>query len=47
MHINNDVNNAVIMILFEGSKTLFCFPKFPWARERSASKFIDNLGMRH
>jgi len=31
----------------EGSKTLFCSSKFPWARERiSSTKFIDNLGTR-
>ena len=29
-----------------GSKTLFCFSKFPWARERNSSKFIDNLRTR-
>jgi hypothetical protein len=28
----------------EGPKTLFCFSKFVWARERIPSKFIDNLG---
>jgi hypothetical protein len=29
----------------EGSKTLFCFSKFPWARETiSSTKFTDNLG---
>jgi hypothetical protein len=27
----------------EGSKTLYCSSKFPWARERDSSKFIDNL----
>jgi len=27
----------------KGSKTLFCSSKFPWARERISSKFIDNL----
>jgi hypothetical protein len=30
----------------EGPKTLVCFSKFPWARERIPSKFIDNLGTR-
>ena len=28
----------------EGSKTLFYSSKFPEARERISSKFIDNLG---
>jgi len=31
----------------EGSKTLFCFSKFPLARETiSTTEFIDNLGTR-
>jgi hypothetical protein len=30
----------------EGAKTLFCFSKFPSARERISSKFIHNLGTR-
>jgi len=28
----------------EDSKTVFCSSKFPWARERISSKFVDNLG---
>jgi hypothetical protein len=27
----------------EGSKTLFCSSKYPWARERIYSIFIENL----
>jgi hypothetical protein len=30
----------------QGPETLFCFSKFPRARERIPSKFIDNLGTR-
>jgi len=30
----------------EGSKTIFCSSKFPWACERISSKFIDNLRTR-
>jgi hypothetical protein len=30
----------------EGTKTLFCSSKFPWAQERISSKFTDNLGTR-
>ena len=28
------------MIIFEDSKTLFCFSKFPWARERSSRNVL-------
>ena len=31
----------------EGSKILFYSSKFPWARERNFSKFIDNKGTRN
>ena len=30
----------------EESKAMFCFSKFPWARERISLKLIENLGMR-
>ena len=30
----------------EGSKTLFCSSKIPWARERASSKFVGDLGAR-
>jgi hypothetical protein len=33
------------MVMFGDSKTLFCFSKFPWARESSSSKFVS-LGKR-
>jgi len=26
-----------------GSKTLFCFSKFPWARKKISLKFVGNL----
>jgi hypothetical protein len=35
----------IILYLIEGSKSLFSSSKFPWARERTSLKFIDNLGM--
>jgi len=35
-----------LIILVEDSKTLFCSSKFPWARERISSKFIDSLDTR-
>ena len=28
----------------EGSRTIFCSSKFPWAREWISLKFIDSLG---
>ena len=34
------------MILSEDSKTLFCSSKFPWARKRISSKFMDSLSTR-
>ena len=30
----------------EGSKTLFSYSKFPWARDGVSPKFIDKLGTR-
>jgi len=30
----------------EGSKNLFCYSNFPWAREIIFSKYIDNLRTR-
>ena len=33
-----------LIIIIEECKTLFCSSKFPWARERISSKFIENLG---
>jgi hypothetical protein len=30
-----------LIIIMESSKTWFCSSKFPWARERISSKFID------
>jgi hypothetical protein len=38
---DDDDNNIIIM---DQSKTLFCSSKFPWAHERTSSKFIDYLG---
>jgi hypothetical protein len=35
--------NARIIIM-EDSKILFVSSKFPWARERISSKYVDNLG---
>jgi len=36
----------LLIIIVEDSKTLFCPSKFPWARGRIYSKFVDNLGTR-
>jgi hypothetical protein len=46
MYTNNNANNAVINDNIWRFQDLFCFSKFPWARERSSSKFIDSLGTR-
>jgi hypothetical protein len=35
-----------IIIVTEGSKTLFCSSKFQWARGKISSKFIGNFGTR-
>ena len=35
-----------LVIIVEGAKTLICSSKFPRARERITSKFMDNLS-RH
>jgi hypothetical protein len=35
-----------LIIIVEDSKTLFCFSKFPRARERISSKFINDLDTR-
>jgi hypothetical protein len=32
-----------LVIIMEGSKTLFCSSKFLWARRRICPKFLDNL----
>ena len=34
-----------LMIIMEGSKTLFCSSKFPSAHEKISSKYIDSLGI--
>jgi len=34
------------LIIMKDPKTLLCSSKFPWARERTYSKFVDNLGKR-
>jgi len=36
----------LLIIIMEGSNTLFCSSKFPWARERISLKFIENVGTR-
>ena len=33
-----------LIIIVEASKALFCPSKFPWARERISSKFIEKIG---
>ena len=37
--------SMIIRLIMEDSKALFCASKFPEARKRISSKFIDNLGM--
>ena len=36
-----------LVIIYGRFKIVFCSSKFPWARERISSKFIDNLGKRN
>jgi hypothetical protein len=35
-----------LIIILEGSKTVFCSSKFQWASGKISSKFIGNFGTR-